>query len=719
MYQWLNYGLNMAALFLYGIIFHWIPIYLRSRRTSKSNRFVSYFKFLRIWESVNTVFKIKYPFIDHYIYIQPSLLIIFSVYLTINGVFSILDTKDLDYLPWKYIVAKRISRVAIANLPLIYIYVIKNDLLTSITGLKHDKLVLIHKWIARTMFAMICIHVGLCCNYWLALGFPIMLVIPPQIFGYIALTSFGLLTFGSVKFVRRWAYDFFLVQHRVLSFIMLLFAFFHNRKGTETAVILAVHQLVIDRILSRVLSFIHVRQSPTRGKSTFEILDEDTLLVTVKLKAFPFKDRKWYYFFLPKINTWKAGQHVYLTVGKISAFQQHPFTISSLSELKEMKFVIRVQKGFTKKLMKKITQINEQKELGNDISALIDDRSLITKAIQRIKVMYQKRKEGGQSIELDEIIETEVQENNVFGKDLNNSKQSKSFSPNNSFDSNSSLNSISVETELLASSKKPKSKKSITSKSEADIDSEEDIEPLLKATFVGPVGAHYQPLITFDGAVFLSAGSGASFTFPVCLDLLNDIQLRNEQQDYINRNPEPLIKFVWVIRKTENINWYKFLWDDLVPFCNSGMLKIDIFITQENNDKSYNPKRFTEKIAIETITDNSSSSSSNGPQENSKSLQPMKSVQMETEISEECSILSHQSLSVFDAKNVSFHKFRPDMKQVISGIVDPLRDNKDYKSLAVLSCGPEPFTHSIKSTCNSLRWVPDAPDIYCYTESFG
>lgn len=600
LYQWLNYLIILLSLGLYGLFLHWIPIFLRSQRDQNSIKYKPYFKFLRLWETLNQVVLINVYFTT--VYIQPSLLVLYGMIIMINGWFSVVHTKDLDYQPQSYIVAKRLSKVAIGNLPIIYLCAIKNDLVTSITGLQHDRIILLHRWLARLMFAMICIHIGLAADYWLLIGFPIMLVIPPQIFGYIAFASFFLLSWGSIRFIRRLAYDFFLVEHRVLSFIMLLFMFFHSMKGTKAAVILAVHQLVIDRILSRILSFVHTRMSPTKGKSRFEVLDDDTLLVTVPIKAFPFASKRWFAVFLPNLNTWKPGQHVYLTVGKVSFFQQHPFTISSLSESGEMKFVIRVQRGFTKKLMKKV------------------------------KVLKEKE------IELQDLLNS-------------------SGSSGDSSVSSSAL-SIEVETELLRANR-PQARR---------LDDDNDLETnsddvVLKATFVGPVGALYQPLITFDATVFFSAGSGASFTLPVCADLLHTIESKNMVQDYFNRSPNPIVKIVWTIRKLSNFWWYKFIMEELITYVDKGMVKIDVYVTQESVEKA------------------------NEAQE-----------------------------GIFS--KVNFMNGRPDISKVIGNQVNELCDKIDYKSIAVLSCGPNNFTHSIKKECQKYRWKNDGPDIYCYTESF-
>ena len=86
-----------------------------------------------------------------------------------------------------------------------------------------------------------------------------------------------------MKFIRQWCYEFWLVQHRVFAFIMLFMSFIHN-SGNRAAVLVSVHGLVIDRVLSKVLAHIHKHYSPTKCRSTFRILDSGTVEVTVPVR---------------------------------------------------------------------------------------------------------------------------------------------------------------------------------------------------------------------------------------------------------------------------------------------------------------------------------------------------------------------------------------------------------------------------------------------------
>lgn len=117
--------------------------------------------------------------------------------------------------------------------------------------------------------------------------------------------------------------------------------------GTKAAVIIAVHIVVADRIVTRIIGFVHKSTSPTKGLANFKILDDDTVEVVVLVKNL-MNQNKWYAMILPKIGSWNVGQHVYLTVSKISRLQYHPFTIASMPSTGDIRLVIRKQNGFTK-----------------------------------------------------------------------------------------------------------------------------------------------------------------------------------------------------------------------------------------------------------------------------------------------------------------------------------------------------------------------------------
>ena len=117
-----------------------------------------------------------------------------------------------------------------------------------------------------------------------------------------------------------------MINHRVHSFIMLLMAFLHNDRA-KAMVILAIHLLVLDKVLGRIYGIVHSLKSPTKGLSEFEILDDETLRVSIPVKTSKTDPTPWYRLFLFKYGTWLAGLHVYLNVRKVDFFQHHPFAL--------------------------------------------------------------------------------------------------------------------------------------------------------------------------------------------------------------------------------------------------------------------------------------------------------------------------------------------------------------------------------------------------------
>ncbi|KAK6455921.1 ferric reductase [Scheffersomyces xylosifermentans] len=596
-YQWLNYLFCVMVFIVHGVLFYWIPRFLRNRRSVNSMKFKPFFVFLDVWESLNRCFSIRVPFTKYVHYYQPSLLILFVMFIIVNTRFCYLETADIDYLPRLYVIGKRVGRVGLGNLPMVYLLVTKNDLVSSITGLQHDRIVHLHQWFARLVFVMITIHMALCIQYWLSIDFLVMLNIPPQIFGFIAYACLFLLTFANVKIIRRWAFDFFMVQHRIFSFIMLLLAFFHNG-GSKAMVVLAVHQLVLDKIASRIFGIIHTRKSPTKGISEFEILDDETYRVTLTIKKSSMDPKTWYNTLLPKYGTWKAGQHIYLTVGKVSRFQMHPFTIYSLAETGKIKLVIRKKNGFTKKLMNKIAKMKEEQLTPSTDDSDNDDHTADSLSIH----------EGP--------------------KDLNIVK--------------------------------------------------------LKATFQGPYGGKYHTLTTFDSVAFFAAGSGASFTFPVCLDLMQTIEEKEINRDYLYRPKDPYIRFYWAIKKSDNITWYNDILKKLLPYVDSGKLMIDIYVTQED-DGDIDVQDILHKVSEKNPTENSIAQSSK-----------------------------------YHVGPVITCGERPNLGDIVAHHVNYLKVAEDhfYKALALLSCGPHSFNNMIKIESQKHRWTKDSPSIYYYDEAF-
>lgn len=627
-YEFLAMLVSFLLPIIHGALFNWTPFYLRNKRDQKTLNHHKFWNMMRHYEAFTKVFKIT--IFKHAFFVQPAILVLIAIHLAINAVLCVAETAEIDYEPQLYVVSKRVGRIAVGNLPAILLFVAKNDFVSTLSGLDLDKSVFFHKWLGRFMFIAVTIHMALSLKYWLDLKFYIMIMIPPQIFGMISYGCLGMLCLASFKFIRNFAFDFFLMQHRIFNFIMLLLAFFHNG-GNKAAVLLAVHMLVLDRITSRVLGIVTKRRGPTKGMSEFEILDETTIRISIPVEIKLHNQDRWFWFLVPRYGGWRAGQHIYLNVMKVSLFQYHPFTIASLPDSGKMVIVMKVMKGFTRGLLRKLNKMEatEDEESLAEILSVNSALHLTSSITSEGKLMEAAE---------DETLRPQIQElKNVIDQ----------------FTSPRIFN--------------------------------------LKAGINGPYGAKYQPLTKFETVLFFSAGSGAAFTLPVALDLLKKIKERDEADDYMYRPENAKIKIVLALKEKANLQWFDHLWPEFLPFLNQGRAHLALHITLEK------PKS--------TVVDENEKES-----KNSETLE-------QTFVRQ--ALYGSSSPSLQDWSGFSVTYGRPQFDDIITDAASELRDPSYRKALACVGCGPELFNGQITLSCQKNRKVKHAPDVYCYTESFG
>lgn len=530
-FEMLAMMVSMLLPVVHGFLFLWIPWILRHYRDKTGLRYQKYFTFIKYFDTFTRVFKVTIfgrPF-----YLQPSLLVVMAFHLGVNGILCFVQTKDIDYELRFYIISKRIGRIAIGNLPAILVLVAKNDVISSLSGLSLDKAVFFHKWLGRFMFIAVTIHMYLSLKYWLDMKFYIMVQIPPQIFGMISYSCLGMLNLASLKIFRNFAFDLFLAQHRVFNFVMLLLAFFHNH-GNRAGVILGVHLLVLDRITSRVIGIIHKRKSPTKGISEFEVLDDTTIRISIPIKISDANPDKWWWCFVPRYGTWRAGQHVHLSVRKVAFFQYHPFTIASLPDSRNIVILLKVQKGFTRKLRRKLAKLAEKQNL--------DDEESVTEVKTTTSQLT--------GMDTSRCTESETSNSRIFNMEEEQYRIS--------------TRSVQEFKDVLDLFRAPEMLQ-------------------LSAQINGPYGGHYQPLTKFDNIIFFSAGSGASFTLPVALDTLKTIRKREDVGDFLYRPQRTGMTIIMAIKKLENLQWYDHLWEEFLPFLDDGRVHLFVHVTQESS----------------------------------------------------------------------------------------------------------------------------------------
>lgn len=610
-YLVLSLVLNLILPLIHGLIFSWIPWSLRAFRSESSLSFRPYFTILKLYQTLNKTHSVS--IMKQRLYFQPSLFLVATLHVGLNAFFCVAQTDEINYEPKLYVVSKRLGLISVAQIPAVLLFVLKNNFISAVSGLTVDKSVFFHKWLGRFMFIAAILHMSLSLHYWIGLKFYIMIKIPPQIFGFIAFSCLGMINIGSLKFIRVYAFEFFIAQHRIFNFVFLLLLYFHNGR-THFSVLLGVHLLVLDRIVARILGIVHKRRSPTKGKCEFEILDDCTTRVSIPIEISCVDPRKWWWCFVPRYGNWRAGQHVYFNCNKVALLAYHPFTISSLPACGKMVLIIRKKSGFTKKLHKKIEMMDMDNCEENQCSITPTGNNHIDASIDK--------------------------------------------------DSKSNVTESSTESlqTLIDSFHKP-----------AIFE--------LKAGMNGPFGANYQPLIKFEAVSLFSAGSGSSFTLPIALDLLNEIDTRDNANDFLYRPHGCKISLHIVFKKKAHLQWYDHVWSEFYPYLETGKLNLNFYFTKESQQVT------ASKFSSENC-------------------------------SEFDGLQSPDKFSIATSDQVQFHYSRPDIASIVTENANNLNSKTYLRSLACLSCGPPEFNRSIDTACRNNRWRAGAPSIYYYLESF-
>ena len=274
--------------------------------------------------------------------VGPLIMMVGYVVLIVVCVFYRLDPKD--FLQWEDI-GYRSGFIAVCQMPLIVLLAGKRNIIGFFTGVGYERLAWLHRWVARALLFTVFIHMGFWFSEWAKYDYVGVKVKTD------ALTQRGIaagsillwLVLSSVAPIRKLSYEFFIVQHIIswLGFFTALY--FHVPEENRIWIWLPLAFWAFDRFIRAIyliyanLSVLHKNSTGFLAcRATFEPLDESHTRITIMN---------------PPI-TWAAGQHLFLTCHPLAPLSSHPFTIASLPEDGKLEFVVRAQKGATKRFFK-------------------------------------------------------------------------------------------------------------------------------------------------------------------------------------------------------------------------------------------------------------------------------------------------------------------------------------------------------------------------------
>ncbi|KAI0353509.1 hypothetical protein OH77DRAFT_1483339, partial [Trametes cingulata] len=236
--------------------------------------------------------------------------------------------------------------IAAGQMPLAVFLALKNNPITWLTGLGHEKLVLMHRIVSRCILLMTWIHLWAeYVNYKEYDALSELLSEGWEIAGVIGAVAQTITTIMGIKQIRRRYYEIFYSSHVVLIIIFIVTVHIHCIPMLCAYYVWPCYIIWgFDRLFrgSRYLLY-NVILRPKNPKALVEYIGADGLRVTLKRR-------------IP--GGWKAGQHVFLAFPALG-IESHPFTIGNIYEKAEgeneaeMVFIIRAMGGQTRMLMDK------------------------------------------------------------------------------------------------------------------------------------------------------------------------------------------------------------------------------------------------------------------------------------------------------------------------------------------------------------------------------
>ncbi|KAH3662428.1 hypothetical protein OGAPHI_005680 [Ogataea philodendri] len=279
---------------------------------------------------------------------QESLIVF--IYCTLNIIFAsvgyhiedqnlLLGSRDEQF--WRY-VADRTGILAFAQLPALFLFGGRNNILINLTGFQFNSFIIFHKWISRNMVILAAVHAYAYRELCILHGsYDRISQETLWIYGRRAFVAGGLLILQAIYYFRSRWYELFLAVHILLALVFIVGAYVHCKEiGYLEWTYASMLFWALDRVW-RIGKMYRFGLPKAHFKLHFE-----TIVVTI-----------------PKPANWKPypGCFVYLYIIAPSVswkvWESHPFTIYSVGD--EIRIYIKRKDGMTQKLYDFLTVAGE------------------------------------------------------------------------------------------------------------------------------------------------------------------------------------------------------------------------------------------------------------------------------------------------------------------------------------------------------------------------
>ncbi|KAJ3823188.1 ferric reductase like transmembrane component-domain-containing protein [Lentinula raphanica] len=247
----------------------------------------------------------------------------------------------------------RFGWITASQLPFVYAFGTKNNVLGMFLGIGYEKINFMHRHAGRIVLIAVNVHgLGYIYKWCLSSNFQEEIANPKCYWGLIGMICIDGLFLFSTEFVRKKAYNVFLLTH-ISALAVLIIAMLNHFAGTIPWAYACAAFYLLDlllRLTKTRFSTANLRAIPELGVTRVEI---------------------------PNINSgWRAGQHVRLRVlssgmGLLGWSEVHPFTIASVAEGPEGMVLLCKKAGSWTNTLYKMANSSSSDEEGNGRRVLV------------------------------------------------------------------------------------------------------------------------------------------------------------------------------------------------------------------------------------------------------------------------------------------------------------------------------------------------------------
>ncbi|KAI2611905.1 putative FRE ferric reductase-like transmembrane component [Hypoxylon sp. NC1633] len=245
-------------------------------------------------------------------------------------------------------IATRSGWMALACMPFMIILPTKSNMIASLTGVSHERLIVFHNWVGWVMFVLALIHTFpfIVFNIWKGDMVSEWNTSVVYWTGVVAIIAQAYLQVFSLRSIRDRFYEFFKMTHYLAAIIFVVFFFIHCdfRLSSWDYFIATGVLYTLSFLYPQIRTYFEFGLS---HRASFTMVSDLALKVTI-----------------PIDTTWRPGQHMFLRFVHLGAhaFTAHPFTICSLPVTRDgtgqsrLTFYVHPRGGLTARLAKAATQ---------------------------------------------------------------------------------------------------------------------------------------------------------------------------------------------------------------------------------------------------------------------------------------------------------------------------------------------------------------------------